>query len=118
MTGRLEVWKFGGASLADAHGIRRAVGLITAHQGPLVVVASALYGITDLLLGGGQRAVSGDAAGGERAGDGEGRGGGDRTLSDVHLKRVPPDFRGLVRAEPYGGARTPSSAAGRNPRHP
>jgi aspartokinase/homoserine dehydrogenase 1 len=63
----LEVWKFGGASLADAHGIRRAVGLITGHKGPLVVVVSALYGITDLLLEGGRRGIAGDAAVGDKA---------------------------------------------------
>ena len=34
----LEVWKFGGASLADAPAIQRAAGLIAAHRGPLVVV--------------------------------------------------------------------------------
>ena len=37
----LEVWKFGGASLADAAAIRRAVSLIADHRGRLVVVASA-----------------------------------------------------------------------------
>src|SRR4051812_8550979 len=60
----LEVWKFGGASLADAAGIERAAALIASHDGPLVVVASALAGITDLLLAGAQRAAAGnDAAG-------------------------------------------------------
>src|SRR5436190_15677587 len=54
----LEVWKFGGASLADAAAIDRAAALIASHDGPLVVVASALAGITDLLLGGAQRAAS------------------------------------------------------------
>jgi aspartokinase/homoserine dehydrogenase 1 len=56
----LEVWKFGGASLADAAAIRRAAALIGAHQGPLVVVASALAGITDLLLGGARGAAARD----------------------------------------------------------
>ena len=37
---------------------RRAAALIAAHDGPLVVVASALAGITDLLLGGAQQAAS------------------------------------------------------------
>jgi aspartokinase/homoserine dehydrogenase 1 len=55
----LEVWKFGGASLADAAAIERAVALIASHDGPLVIVASALAGITDLLLTGAQRAVDG-----------------------------------------------------------
>ena len=53
----LQVWKFGGASLADAAAVRHAVSLIRAHDGPLVVVASALAGITDLLLGGARRAA-------------------------------------------------------------
>jgi aspartokinase/homoserine dehydrogenase 1 len=54
----LEVWKFGGASLADAAAIGRAAALIAAHAGPLVVVASALGGVTDLLLGGAHRAAA------------------------------------------------------------
>jgi len=44
---RLEVWKFGGASLADAAAVRHAVSLVRAHRGPLVVVVSALAGVTD-----------------------------------------------------------------------
>ena len=55
----LEIWKFGGASLADAAATERAVALIASHEGPLVIVASALAGITDLLLTGAQRAVEG-----------------------------------------------------------
>jgi aspartokinase/homoserine dehydrogenase 1 len=63
----LEVWKFGGASLADAHALKRAVGLIRGHQGPLVVVASALAGVTDLLLDGAKGAVQGDIATADRS---------------------------------------------------
>lgn len=63
----LEVWKFGGASLLDAAAVRRAVELIGAHSGPLVVVASALGGVTDVLLDGAQRATAGDAAAGAEA---------------------------------------------------
>lgn len=55
----LEVWKFGGASLADADAIERASTLIADHDGPLVVVASALGGITDLLIDGAERASRG-----------------------------------------------------------
>ncbi len=55
----LEVWKFGGASLADAHAVERAAGLIAAHRGPLVVVASAFGGVTDLLLDGARAATAG-----------------------------------------------------------
>lgn len=47
---KLEVWKFGGASLADGRAIQKAAQQIAAHRGPLVVVASALAGVTDLLL--------------------------------------------------------------------
>jgi aspartokinase/homoserine dehydrogenase 1 len=57
----LEVWKFGGASLADARAIQRASGLIARHPGPLVVVASALAGVTDLLLDGAKQAAAGNA---------------------------------------------------------
>jgi len=56
----LEVWKFGGASLADAAAVRHAVSLVRAHRGPLVVVVSALAGVTDALLDGARRAVGGD----------------------------------------------------------
>ena len=59
---RLEVWKFGGASVADAAAVRHAVALVQAHRGPLVVVVSALAGVTDALLDGSRRAVAGDPA--------------------------------------------------------
>ena len=58
------VWKFGGASLADAAGLRRAAALVAGHRGRLVLVASALAGVTDLLLDGATRSAAGD----ERAG--------------------------------------------------
>jgi len=58
--GALEIWKFGGASLATAENIRKAVALIAAHPGPLVVVASALGGVTDRLLAGAAQALAGD----------------------------------------------------------
>jgi aspartokinase/homoserine dehydrogenase 1 len=60
------VWKFGGASLADADGMRRVAALLERERGPVVVVASALHGITDLLLEGARRAAAGDAAAGPR----------------------------------------------------
>jgi aspartokinase/homoserine dehydrogenase 1 len=55
----IEVWKFGGASLADTRGVQRAAALIAGHRGPLVVVASALAGVTDLLLQGAASAAAG-----------------------------------------------------------
>jgi aspartokinase/homoserine dehydrogenase 1 len=57
---RLEVWKFGGASLADAAAVRHAISLVRAHRGPLVVVVSALAGVTDALLDGARRSAAGE----------------------------------------------------------
>jgi bifunctional aspartokinase / homoserine dehydrogenase 1 len=65
--GELEVWKFGGASLADAAAIQKAVALIAGHSGRLLVVASALAGVTDLLLGGAAAATEGRSADAGRA---------------------------------------------------
>ena len=64
----LEVWKFGGASLADVAAIERAVDLVKRHQGPLVIVASALGGVTDLLLEGAAAATSGRRGDATKAG--------------------------------------------------
>src|SRR4029450_12554683 len=58
----LEVWKFGGASLAGAVEIQKAIALIAAHRGPLVLAASALAGVTDLLLEGIAHAMAGRGA--------------------------------------------------------
>jgi aspartokinase/homoserine dehydrogenase 1 len=58
----VEVWKFGGASLASASEIQKAASLIARHDGPLVVVVSALAGVTDLLLGGAGHALGGRPA--------------------------------------------------------
>ena len=65
--GELEIWKFGGASLADAAAITKAVSIICGHDGRLVIVASALGGITDLLLEGAAAATSGRHADASRA---------------------------------------------------
>ena len=57
------IHKFGGASLADAAAIRHAVGIVQAQEpGALVVVVSAMSGVTDALLDGAARAARGDAA--------------------------------------------------------
>jgi bifunctional aspartokinase / homoserine dehydrogenase 1 len=59
-----QIHKFGGASLADGAGIARAVAIIQAQRpAPLVVVVSALAGVTDALLEIASRAVRGDADG-------------------------------------------------------
>jgi aspartokinase/homoserine dehydrogenase 1 len=83
----LEVWKFGGASLASAEQIEKAVALIGRHSGPLVVVPSALAGITDLLLEGARQAMAGNRAAIAR-------------LSATFLRR----HRDVVRALLPGGA--------------
>jgi len=83
----LEVWKFGGASLADVAAIERAVGLIARHHGPLVVVASALGGVTDLLLEGANAATSGRQSEAARA-------------AATFLRRHRDVARGLIPAGP------------------
>ena len=58
----LEVWKFGGASLAGAAEIQKAASLVASHSGPLVIAASALAGVTDLILEGANHALAGRTA--------------------------------------------------------
>jgi len=50
MTRDLTVHKFGGAALANARAMRNAVTLAAGKEGPVVVVVSALAGVTDALL--------------------------------------------------------------------
>jgi aspartokinase/homoserine dehydrogenase 1 len=54
------IHKFGGAALADAGSIRRAVEIFRAEAGPKVAVVSAMAGVTDALLEVGARALAGD----------------------------------------------------------
>src|SRR2546421_612176 len=57
------IHKFGGASLADAGAIGHAVRIVLAQRpAPLVVVVSAMGGVTDTLLDGAARAARGDAS--------------------------------------------------------
>ncbi|MBL0940694.1 MAG: bifunctional aspartate kinase/homoserine dehydrogenase I [Gemmatimonadaceae bacterium] len=66
----LEVFKFGGASLADADAVRHAIGLILAADGSRVVtVVSALAGVTDALLDVAETALRGDVPRVDRAVD-------------------------------------------------
>jgi aspartokinase/homoserine dehydrogenase 1 len=61
---RAQVYKFGGASLADAAAMRQAIAIVgAAPGGRLVTVVSALAGVTDQLLEMAARAVAGDEAG-------------------------------------------------------
>ena len=57
------VHKFGGASLADAPGVRRAVEIVLSHRAaPQVVVVSAMGGVTDALLEAARRATRGETS--------------------------------------------------------
>src|SRR5256884_7204502 len=58
-----QIRKFGGASLADAAAIGRAVGIVQARRPePLVVVVSARSGVTDARLEAAARGARGDAS--------------------------------------------------------
>ncbi len=46
------IFKFGGTSLATADKLSRVADIITGQEGPLVVVTSAVGGVTDLLVSG------------------------------------------------------------------
>lgn len=60
----IEVFKFGGASLADADAVRHAIGLIlTPRPSRVVTVVSALAGVTDALLAIAEAAHKGDFRG-------------------------------------------------------
>jgi len=57
------VHKFGGASLADAAAIGQAVAIVRSHRAePIIVVVSAMAGVTDQLLAVAQHAVRGESA--------------------------------------------------------
>jgi bifunctional aspartokinase / homoserine dehydrogenase 1 len=57
---RLEVWKFGGVAVGSADAVRAAMQRVTNAKVRLVVVVSAMNGITDLLLGCARAALEGD----------------------------------------------------------
>ena len=88
-TKRVAVHKFGGASLADAKAIRRAIGLAREAAGPVAVVVSALAGVTDLLS--------------ESAGAVEGK--RERRIEDIASELSKRHRRCAVAAVPPGSAR-------------
>ena len=55
-----EVYKFGGASLADGAAYKHAAGISKTCGAPLAVVCSAPAGVTDLLLAVADHARAGD----------------------------------------------------------
>jgi aspartate kinase len=62
MKSGLRVMKFGGTSVGDADCIRRAAAIVqsAATQGPIVVVVSAMGGVTNRLIQAAQRAEAGE----------------------------------------------------------
>lgn len=62
-----EIHKFGGASLADAAAIAHAARIIAAREGQLVVVVSAMAGVTDALLELARNAAAGNGPKAEAA---------------------------------------------------
>src|SRR5688572_914787 len=75
----VRVFKFGGTSVGSAEALRTAAGHVEADASPLVVVVSAMAGITDLLLAGARAARDHDA---------EGVRGAIREFRDRHLALV------------------------------
>jgi len=62
-----EVIKFGGTSVGSAEAVERAIGIVTQTHGPVVVVVSAMAGITDLLHAAVRRAAAGESVDSENA---------------------------------------------------
>jgi aspartate kinase len=62
MNSYLRVMKFGGTSVGDADCVRRAAAIVqsAASQGPVVVVVSAISGVTNRLIQAAHRAEEGD----------------------------------------------------------
>jgi aspartokinase/homoserine dehydrogenase 1 len=62
MTDKISVMKFGGTSVGDAACIRRAAEIVAtaAHDGPLVVVVSAMSGVTNRLIEAAHASTTGD----------------------------------------------------------
>lgn len=56
----IRVFKFGGTSVGSAEAVRRALAIAEAHAPRLVVVVSAMNGVTDALLGAAHAALAGD----------------------------------------------------------
>ena len=52
--------KFGGVSLGTSEGIRKVKSIISEEQQPVIIVVSALYGVTEQLLKAADYALSGD----------------------------------------------------------
>ena len=62
MRDRIDVYKFGGASLGSAEAVRIAGAHVRRAKDSLVVIVSAMFGVTDLLLSGATAALEGQSA--------------------------------------------------------
>src|SRR5258706_10942469 len=60
MAKEIEVFKFGGVAVGNADAVRTAIAHVRAAKSRLVVIVSAMNGVTDLLLGAAQSALRGD----------------------------------------------------------
>ena len=54
----MKVMKFGGISLKNSDAIKKAKDIIDAEKQPVVIVVSALYGVTEQLLKAGNYALN------------------------------------------------------------
>src|SRR2546429_7658525 len=92
----LEIHKFGGASLANGAAIAHAVSVIRAQRpAPLVVVVSAMAGVTAALLDRASAAVRGDAGGARATPD---RLAAPHPAAAATPLRAPPRAWGLLQA--------------------
>ena len=60
--GPIDVYKFGGAAVGSAEAVRIAGVHVRRAKGSVVVVVSAMFGVTDLLLEGARAALRGESA--------------------------------------------------------
>ena len=83
MSAPIDVYKFGGVAVGSADAIRTAANHVS-RADRVVVIVSAMNGITDLLIDAGKAALAGDNKASQRAA---------RTFQDRHAALLPDLFR-------------------------
>src|SRR4051794_32275558 len=83
MSSAVDVYKFGGVAVGSADAIRTAVDHVN-HAERVVVIVSAMNGITDLLIDAGKAALIGDRRACERAA---------RSFQQRHASLLPELFK-------------------------
>src|SRR5437868_4552189 len=83
MSAPIDVYKFGGVAVGSVEAIQTAVGHVR-RGGRVIVVVSAINGITDLLIDAGKAALVGDRAAAEKAA---------RSFQERHVSLLPTLFR-------------------------